>query len=204
MGSDFWPQTKTTLLQRVVNPGDELAMKEFHDLYGPVIIRCCRQLGLREVDIDDISSDVWFLLLRRLATYDRGRGRFRSWLSAVVRNVSKRFWRVRNRRREYSPSDSKIFELIEDREAIRQVYLELEEEARHQQALLREAMDHARGSFERQTWEAFVLTALEGKRGTEVAKQLGITVDAVYQAKCRVKAKLKEEIAEVRSKDSSG
>ena len=45
-----------------------------------------------------------------------------------------------------------------------------------------------------ETWQASWLTAVEGCGGEEAAREQGLSLGAVYLAKCRVMARLKEHI----------
>ena len=58
------------------------------------------------------------------------------------------------------------------------------------------ATEQVRRDFQESTWQAFWQTAVEGKTGPEVARSLGLSVAAVYLAKGRVMARLKELIRE--------
>src|SRR5439155_13101312 len=58
------------------------------------------------------------------------------------------------------------------------------------------AAEQARSAFRSSTWQAFWQTAVEGKTGPQVARALGMSVAAVYLAKGRVMARLKELIQE--------
>ena len=51
-----------------------------------------------------------------------------------------------------------------------------------------------RGHFQNRTWQAFWRTAVEGRSPREVAEALGLSVGAVYIAKSRVLARLKEQV----------
>jgi RNA polymerase sigma-70 factor (ECF subfamily) len=42
------------------------------------------------------------------------------------------------------------------------------------------------------SWQAFWRTAVEGRAGKEVAADLGLTIAAVYHARSRILARLKE------------
>ena len=44
-------------------------------------------------------------------------------------------------------------------------------------------------------WRAFQRVALDGESATEVARELGVSVNAVFIAKSRVLARLREEVA---------
>jgi RNA polymerase sigma-70 factor (ECF subfamily) len=63
------------------------------------------------------------------------------------------------------------------------------------QGLLAEAQDRVRQRVEAHTWEAFRLTALEGRFGADAAAQLGLKAATVFKAKSKVQKMLKEEIA---------
>ena len=45
--------------------------------------------------------------------------------------------------------------------------------------------------FEPKTYQAFLMTAVDGKSGDEVAQTLGMSVGAVYKAKSRVLTRLR-------------
>ena len=56
------------------------------------------------------------------------------------------------------------------------------------------AAEQVRGAFSEATWKAFWQTAVEGKTGPQAARSLRMSVAAVYLAKGRVMARLKELI----------
>ena len=54
-----------------------------------------------------------------------------------------------------------------------------------------------RGGFTDATWQAFWQTAVEGQSPQEAARDLGLTQAAVYLARSRIMARLKELIQQV-------
>ena len=70
-------------------------------------------------------------------------------------------------------------------------------EQEHQTRLFHWAAEQVRGEVQEATWRAFQMTAVEGKSGQEAAQALGLTVAAVYLAKSRVMARLKELIGQL-------
>ena len=54
-----------------------------------------------------------------------------------------------------------------------------------------------RGEFTPSTWEAFWRTAVEGRRPAEVAAELDLSTGAVYIARSRVLARLRQRIEEL-------
>jgi RNA polymerase sigma-70 factor (ECF subfamily) len=59
------------------------------------------------------------------------------------------------------------------------------------------AAKQVRGKVQESTWQAFWQTTVGGKRGKDVAQELNMTVAAVYLAKSRVMAQLKEQIRQM-------
>lgn len=63
--------------------------------------------------------------------------------------------------------------------------------------LIRWATEQIRSEFSEATWNAFWRTAIEGVPIAEVAKSTGRSAGAVYVARYRVIARLKEKVLEV-------
>ena len=61
------------------------------------------------------------------------------------------------------------------------------------------ACEQVRRDFQESTWQAFWLTAIQGKRGKEAAGVLGLTTAAVYLARRRVTERLKQQIDYLRA-----
>ena len=76
-------------------------------------------------------------------------------------------------------------------------------EAEHRQRLFSWASEKVQSEVEPRTWQAFRLTAVEGRPGKEVAQELNMTVAAVYLAKSRVMARLKELVREAEVSDET-
>ena len=60
--------------------------------------------------------------------------------------------------------------------------------------LIRRATQLIRDDFEPHTWQSFWRLAVENHAARDIAAELGMTVDAVYQAKARVLRRLREEL----------
>ncbi len=59
------------------------------------------------------------------------------------------------------------------------------------------AADQVRGEFTASTWKAFWGTAVDGRPAKEVGAELGLSPGAVYVAKSRVLARLREKVREL-------
>src|SRR5262249_27753259 len=120
--------------------------------------------------------------------YDPERGSFRGWLFTIVRNKLRNFLAGRHLQ---GTGDTSVQHLLEAQPA-RDEESSWDEE--YEQRLFAWAAEQVRGSFQEATWQAFWQTAVEGKSAPDVAKVMGMSLGAVYIAKSRVLARLRDEI----------
>jgi RNA polymerase sigma factor (sigma-70 family) len=186
------PATRASLLVRLRDGGDVGAWQEFVRLYAPVIYGFARKRGLQDADAADLMQEV----LRSLSSavhrleYDPVRGTFRGWLFTVTRNKVYNFLESRSRRVQGS-GDSRMQQRLEQHADGDQ---SAEWEADYQRALAAQAMERVKSEFQAATWEAFIQTAVEGRTPAQVAPRVGLSVGAIYVAKSRVIARLRQEI----------
>jgi RNA polymerase sigma-70 factor (ECF subfamily) len=189
--------TRPSLLARIRDRGDQQAWVEFVDLYAPLVYRFAQKQGLQDADAADLTQEVLRAVARSAGRleYDPRRGSFRGWLFTVVRNELRDFATARRRHRPGS-GDTDVQRRLEQEPARVE-----EEEAVWERECQRQLFAWAAGQvcrdFQDSTWQAFWLTAVQGKSGKEVAGILGMTTAAVYLAKRRVMARLREEIEQL-------
>lgn len=187
--------TRPSLLLRVRDNTDGAAWGRFVDEYTPLVYHFCRKRGLQPADAADVAQEVMkaaALALPRFE-YQPQRGRFRDWLFRVTRNKLSDLVAAR-RRQPAGSGETAVHEVLHaqpdpgEREA-------------WDRAWMRQAFDSAaeavRGEFEPATWQAFWESAVEGRPVKEVAQGLGLTAGAVYVARCRVLARLRDEVGQV-------
>ena len=188
------PKTRVSLLARLKSGRDDPAWGEFVQLYAPVIYGFARKRGLQDSDAADLMQEVLRSVARNAdrMEYDPARGTFRGWLYTVTRNKIYNFLNgQRNRPRAAGDSGARErLDSIPDRSAEPDGDWDLE----YQRRLSAKAMDLVRGEFQPNTWKAFWGAAVEGRPAAEVGGELGMTPGAVYVAKSRVLARLREEV----------
>jgi RNA polymerase sigma-70 factor (ECF subfamily) len=84
-------------------------------------------------------------------------------------------------------------EVLLDREEARQDLM-ARLAAEYDLELLELAKERVRGRIEERTWSAYVATAERGRKPAEVARELHMSVGAVYQARYKVLTELRREI----------
>jgi RNA polymerase sigma-70 factor (ECF subfamily) len=193
LGDEAQLSTRISLLMRLgQEPIDEGAWSEFVDRYGPLMLAWCRQWGLQPADADDVSQNVLVKLVHHLRSfvYDPSR-RFRGFLRTVAFNACNDY--LDSKRRAVTATANKGVQAV-----LGSVQAREDLAARLQQAFDLERLEMAqarvRQRIEPHTWEAFRLTAREGKSGEEAASLLGMQVGTVFKAKSKVQKMLRDEI----------
>jgi RNA polymerase sigma factor (sigma-70 family) len=178
--------TRQSLLIRLKDPGNDQAWEEFHRQYAPMIRGWCHQWFPRETD--DMVQEVFVRLAHCLKTfeYQPSQGRFRGYLKTVTHNLMAKLDRrvFPQADDDQDPFDS--VEASEDLAARLAAEFDLE--------LLEIAKDRVRGRVQPQTWAAYLATAEEQRAPAEVARELGMKVGTVFQAKHSVITQLRREI----------
>jgi RNA polymerase sigma-70 factor (ECF subfamily) len=189
------PPTRASLLVRLRDARDEAAWREFVELYVPVIYGYARRQGLQDADAVDLAQEVLGAVaasVPRLA-YDPERGTFRGWLFTVVRRKLSN-WRRSQRLRAHAGGPA-VQQLLAECPAAPAA--ESAWEAEWQQRVFAWACERVRPDVSEATWQAFWRTAIDGRPGKPVAAELGLSVAAVYLARGRIIARLKELVRSV-------
>jgi RNA polymerase sigma factor (sigma-70 family) len=187
--------TRPSLLVRIRDLRDEMAWGEFARLYTPLIYRFARQNGLQDADASLVTQDVLVTVARTIHRfeYNPKSGSFRGWLKVVTRSRLSDFLRAQGREIQ-GTGDTGILHVINEQPDASQHDL-WEQEFRR--TLFEWAVDRIRGDFEDTTWQAFWQTSVGDRKTNDVAKELGLSVGAVYIARSRVLARLRKEIEDV-------
>jgi RNA polymerase sigma factor (sigma-70 family) len=202
MAVDDSPLTRTSLVLQLRDPGNQAAWQEFSRLYGPVIYGFARKRGLQDADAADLMQDV----MRRVSgaigrlDYDRKQGTFRGWLFTITRNLIFNFLSARSIRPQGS-GDTTTNKLLDQSPAASTDDGADTWELEYQRRLAALAMEKIKSEFQESSWRAFWLTAVEGKSAGEVSQELKMSTGAIYVAKSRVLARLKEEVETLRRQE---
>ena len=186
--------TSTSLLHQV-RAGDAVAWGRLVELYGPVIYGWSRQAGMSADDAGDLVQDVFRELVEHFDGFRRDRpgDTFRGWLFAITRNKIRDHYR-RHRSHAAGEGGTAAQERLLQ---VPQQPAEAPTEEGCESALERRALELVRGQFEARTWQAFWRLAIDGLPGAEVAKELGMSLPAVYQAKYRVLERVRQEFGDL-------
>lgn len=188
------PPTRPSLLLRIRDAGDSQAWGEFVTLYAPLIHGYGVRRGLQDADAADLAQDVLQNVARAIPSfaYDPAAGTFRGWLFQITRNQVFRKLR-KNARVPTATGDTGFSESL-----AQHADLSSDEEERwnreHEEQVFHWAAEKTEPEFKPDTWKAFWRVAVDGMSPAEVAESLEMSVGAVYVAKSRVTARLRDVI----------
>lgn len=181
--------TSLTLLDqlRFSSPGD--AWRSFVEIYAPLLLKWNREAGLQNADAEDVAQETLTAVMSEIANFSREReGSFRKWLRQIAINRIKRFYQKKpNLKPLESVPDQDFAKTIETFPYAENYYVEV----------LQSALFHIFKEFRGLSWEAFLDSLVLNRPIDEVARELGITVNAVYVARHRIMARLTEVVKDL-------
>jgi RNA polymerase sigma-70 factor (ECF subfamily) len=186
--------TSSSLLRRAVarEPG---AWERILTLYSPLVRHWCRQAGIPDHDIQDISQEVFAAVSANLGKFqsDRPGTAFRAWMRGIARHKLQHYFQDRGEPAAGGTDAQKRLQQVPNPP----VEPELSEAPADVAGVYHRALSLVRNQFEERTWKAFWRVAVEDQAPAEVAAEMGITANAVRQAKSRVLRRLREEMGEL-------
>jgi RNA polymerase sigma-70 factor (ECF subfamily) len=162
------------------------AWPEFLELYTPVLYQWASRLGLQPSDAGDLVQDVFVVLVGKLPEFEYDAQKsFRAWLRTILLNR----WRDRERRAAIVSQHTghPALEQVEGPDAAADL-----EEAEYRELLVRRALELMQREFKPTTWKACWEQVVCARPPAEVARELGVSVNAVYVARSRVLRRLRE------------
>ena len=179
-------ETSLTWLGRLVESPSGADWQRLMDVYSPLLSGWLIRAGVVESDREDLVQEVLVVVVRRVHEFEHAHaGAFRGWLRSILANHLKKYFRERAVR----PCEFALDELSDPQSGLSQ---QLDRE--HDEHLARRMMQVVEQDFTAKTWSAFRRQALEGQRPKDVARELGLSLNAVIKAKSRVLKRLRQEL----------
>lgn len=186
-------RTPVSLIVRLRRGTDD-EWRTFCDIYGPMVFRLARGLGLPDADANDVVGDVMQALLVRLRrgfAVDHGKGRFRDYLARATRHAA-----IRHQRRHPKPKGISA----NSRHATTDGHLPgAELAALERLERLRLCMDRLPldPSVRRRDLDAFREYVLNNRPAQEVAKRFGISRARLYGIRTEMIDRIRRLAAEL-------
>ena len=189
MTQAVWRQRKGNWLRLLVS-GDHGAFREFVEQYQQVVFLCCRTLGLREHEAEDVASETFLTVYEKLGTYN-GKSKLSTWLWSIAYYKGVNYLRKNRRHKELLNG---IDEQLADRK-IAQVAAALE--SKEQADVVWQAV----GKLPRMWALAIVLFYRQEKSIIEISKIMKKRQNTVKTYLFRGRKRLKELLSNVLGED---
>ena len=184
--------TRSSVLAAVKDTGNEAAWARFFDLYAGFVFAMAQGKGLSAADADEVVQNVFAELARRMPNfeYDRTKGKFRSYLLALVN------WRITDALKAHRRETDSKAAYCRETEVMSKAESDVAERE-WQAAALNEALRRLQGEVRPDHFAAFVESTVEGIDTETVMRLHGISRDNLYQIRSRFTARLKPLVAAV-------
>ncbi len=191
-------EPSTSLLVNAKN-GDPRAWERLVSLSTPLVLRWCRQGGVSLADAPDVGQEVYRAVARTLGAFRRDRpgDSFRGWLRKITDNQVRDYHRRRRRAGPAGEGGSDAHDRLQQLPQEESSSSAAAPEPEERRLLFRRAVELLQAEVEAKTWEAFWRVEVEGQAPAVVAADLGMSANAVYLAKGRVRKRLREEFADL-------
>lgn len=185
-------RTRMTLLQKMQKQYDEKAWQEFVDSYSGYIYTIINSMNIGSADADDLRQQIFIKLWKKIPDLDLEKmSSFRSYLTVVVRNCVKDFWRKSqrdaNRSDKLVQSDSELVDSV----SLPDIDEVIEREWHNYIAAL--AFKNIAEYLSADAIGLFNET-LKGRDIKEVASERGLPLSTAYRLRSRVKESLITEV----------
>lgn len=184
------PQTRASLILRLRDHDDAEAWNEFVAIYEPLVFGVMMRAGLQTADAAEQTQEVMAAVAGAINRWepDQQRGRFRTWLHRVSRNILADFWKQQARK----PVTGNFEGSLNDVPA--EPLSDAQFEAEFQRQAFVAAANHVKSQIEEKTWLAFWKSAVEQEPIAKVGECLDMKPGSIYVARSRVMKKLQEAV----------
>jgi len=184
--------TSVSLLDRLrqASPKDPDWLR-LREIYLPLIGRWLGRIPGLGDEAADLAQEVFLVMVREIPRFERRReGSFRAWLRQVTVNKVKNHRRKQRRQPGQAPDLTAAYlsQLAEPNGDLAREW-----DLDHDRHVFQRLLAIVQPDFTPTTWEAFRIFAFEGLPAARAAEEVGLTVNAVLQAKTRILKRLRQE-----------
>jgi RNA polymerase sigma factor (sigma-70 family) len=194
MDASHEPSTSLTLLGAMQDNAErDEAWRKFLERYKPFLQRRLARHGVQNALAEDLMQVVCVKLLHHLSSYDPAKGKFRAWLSSILKHAMLDEIRRQGRRPGDEAQGGSVF--LDKLEKVAE--MESDSLAEDMELLLREqdrVVEEVQKRVEPKSWQAYYRMRIDNQgSAAKIGAELGMSVGAVHQAAHRVAALLREE-----------
>ena len=192
------PETRQSLIAKLVSFENEEAWTEFVSIYQPVIQRFLTRYGLQYADAAEVTQEVLAGVAASINSWDSARknSTFRGWLYRITRNKAVDLMRRKaNSAKVNSNSNMKLEEIAQACHESGNADFEIEFERQ----IFMWAAEKIRPTVKPVNWLAFWKAAVEEQPIEKVASDLNVDRSVVYVARSRIMKRLIQLVQQKRN-----
>jgi len=195
--------TRTTLLARLKDWGDDSSWQEFFNIYSNLIRNVALKSGLTRAEAEDVVQETMVAAAKHIPSfkYDRKLGSFRHWLLNMSR------WRISDQFRRRKKLTTELPDDLADETGqssalVDEKTLNFDEfwESEWQKTLFDAAINKVKTSLDAEKYQIFDFLVNKQWSPEKVSKSFGISVNQVYLAKHRITGLIKKEVERLKEK----
>lgn len=183
------PTTITSII-RGAQQIDPIMWTRLSEVYGPLVYSWARNAGLQERDAEDVGQEVFMTVYQRLPEFTPGS--FRGWLRTIARNKIGDWLRRRARQIDIPKGGTTDFAHAWGADIDAHTTSITTCSVAEEHSVLRRSIEVVRGEFTEKTWQAFWRTVVEGHDSSQVAEEIGMSPQAVRNARYKVIRRIKQ------------
>lgn len=182
--------TTSTLLLSLRREDDPRSWERLVHRFRGAIVAFGLRFGMTNHDAEDVAQEAMLTLLNeyRLGSYDRGKGRLGHWLFGIAYKKMLQ-WREKAgyRNAKAVPAATSFWGEVPDEATASQSW-----DVEWERIVLEQCLARAREEVEPLTYQAFELVVRFNRPPADVARDLGVPIKLVYNAKHRVLSRVRD------------
>lgn len=163
-------------------------------LFGPIVYEWCRRSNIAEHDAADIVQEVFKVVAEKISGFRRDRpgDSFHGWLHGITRFKCLDYFR-QHANQTIAAGGSTANQRIQQTAATEFTEFDETSLSADRFSLFQRALELIKTEFESHTWQAFWRMTVDDANATDIARELGMTRGAIYNAKYKVLRRLRTE-----------
>jgi RNA polymerase sigma-70 factor (ECF subfamily) len=179
---------------RVEDVPDVLDVEKIHESHADFVWCSLQRLGVRPADLEDALQEVFVVVYRKLASFDRS-SRLSTWLFGISMRVASAYRRKAYHRRERTVLDLEAMAGASPADDPEEALVE--QQARARLASVLDALEPARRAI-------FVMFEIESIACHEIAEQLGLPLGTVYSRLGAARVDFSKAALRLRRREAAG
>ncbi|MBC8104957.1 MAG: sigma-70 family RNA polymerase sigma factor [Anaerolineae bacterium] len=182
--------TTATVLQQLRDFENHDAWESFAERFRRPVVSFAKSMGLKQADAEDAAQETLlaFAEAYRRGQYDPAKGRLSRFLFGIAYRQSLKARRVAGAGvLAGANAESGVLSQVPDEQTATGIW-----DTEWERTLLDRCLSQVQLEFEPQTYQAFDLVVRNEQSADDVAKQLGVPIKSVYNAKHRILKRIRE------------